>query len=126
MDEYDGITMIEVLEHLSNLPEVISKVRRLLKPGGRIVLSTPNKWAVLFRIKSRIFKRDVMYDPLHVREFSPRSLRKFLNASGMKVDRMYTRILGIPLLRHISPSLYQAFPSAFFGRFLFCVARKES
>jgi 2-polyprenyl-3-methyl-5-hydroxy-6-metoxy-1,4-benzoquinol methylase len=125
MEEYDGITMIEVIEHLRNLPEVISKVKHLLKPDGRFVLSTPNKWAVLFRLKSRIFKKDIMYDPLHVREFSPKSLRRLLSSSGMRVDRMYTRILGVPLLRHISPSLYLAFPSAFMGRFLFCVARKE-
>ena len=38
---YDVIVMIEVLEHIRQPFEAIDNIHRLLKPGGRLVLSTP-------------------------------------------------------------------------------------
>ncbi len=124
-EEYDGIVMIEVIEHLSDLPEVLAKVKRLLKPHGRIVLSTPNQWAFLFKLKSRILGRDFTYDPLHLREFTPLSLTALLNSEGLKVSKVYTKVLGLPFLRRVSVHLYTHFPSLYFGRWIFCIAHRE-
>jgi len=41
---FDFIICIETLEHVTNDESVIKEFRRLLKPGGRIIISVPYKW----------------------------------------------------------------------------------
>lgn len=41
--EYDAILLTEVIEHIENPMEFIRVLTTLLKPGGSIVLTTPNK-----------------------------------------------------------------------------------
>ena len=124
-EEYDGITMIEVIEHLPDPVETLKKAKTLLKREGRLVLSTPNQWAYPFKIKSLIVGTNLSYDPLHLHEYNPLTLRTLLQKSGLKVERIYTKVLGIPLLRHLSSPLYFHLPSGYWGRFLFCLSRRE-
>ncbi len=37
----DHVTMLAVLEHLENYPEVLLESYRILKPGGTLILTTP-------------------------------------------------------------------------------------
>lgn len=41
-NEFDLVWMSEVLEHIQNAAGVVAEMRRILKPGGKIVLTTPN------------------------------------------------------------------------------------
>lgn len=43
-DTYDTVTAIEVLEHVADLEATLSEVHRVLKPGGRFCVTTPNRW----------------------------------------------------------------------------------
>lgn len=49
---FDLVTMLAVIEHVSNPRYVISEVARVLRPGGRLVLTTPKqaaeKWIRLY------------------------------------------------------------------------------
>ena len=40
---FDTIVAFEVIEHIKEYPKVIGEFYRLLKPSGRLVISTPNK-----------------------------------------------------------------------------------
>jgi SAM-dependent methyltransferase len=42
-DSFDIVILTEVIEHVSNPLEFIKSIVRLLKPGGRTVITTPNK-----------------------------------------------------------------------------------
>jgi 2-polyprenyl-3-methyl-5-hydroxy-6-metoxy-1,4-benzoquinol methylase len=42
---FDLITMRMVAEHIENPPAVLTKLRAMLKPRGRLVIYTPHKWA---------------------------------------------------------------------------------
>jgi 2-polyprenyl-3-methyl-5-hydroxy-6-metoxy-1,4-benzoquinol methylase len=50
---FDCITMVETLEHVfeADRARVIEECRRVLRPGGRLVLSTPNYRGIVERFK---------------------------------------------------------------------------
>jgi len=68
MDNYfDVVTMLAVFEHLepAELQDVLPEIRRVLKPGGLFVLTTPAKWTdKLLRMMSmlRLVSRDEIKD----------------------------------------------------------------
>jgi len=54
---FDVITMLAVLEHLEYSPLIIKEIERILKPGGKLILTVPSKIAkpvlelLAFRLK---------------------------------------------------------------------------
>lgn len=47
-DAVDFIACIEVLEHATSQPELLSELRRTLRPGGQLYLTTPNRFSAGF------------------------------------------------------------------------------
>ncbi len=43
-DSFDAVVSFSVLEHVTDAEKVISEMLRVLKPGGRILLTLPNKY----------------------------------------------------------------------------------
>jgi len=39
--QFDAVVCAEVIEHVYDVPELIAQIHRLLKPGGRAVITTP-------------------------------------------------------------------------------------
>jgi len=58
--QFDLVTCLEVLEHVADVPAFLAALRKLLKPGGLLVFSTPNRttmsWAVLIVGAEQIMK----------------------------------------------------------------------
>ncbi len=72
-ERYDVITLIEVLEHLKTdeCREVLLQISRLLKPGGVLVLSTPNylsPWPVIEWLLN--FASEISYEEQHITKFT--------------------------------------------------------
>jgi SAM-dependent methyltransferase len=80
--KFDVITFFEVLEHQDKPREFLEMVRGLLKEGGYIAGSMPNR--------ERLFLgEDWDYPPHHFLRFSKSSLEKALNFSGFKDIEVY-------------------------------------
>ena len=47
-NSFDLIWKSEVIEHIHNVDQVLSELRRILKPGGRMILTTPNSYFWLY------------------------------------------------------------------------------
>lgn len=41
---FDAVTAIEVLEHVADLDGCLAETYRVLKPGGQLLLTSPNRW----------------------------------------------------------------------------------
>jgi ubiquinone/menaquinone biosynthesis C-methylase UbiE len=85
-NEFDLVTSIETIEHIRDVQLALSEIRRVLRPGGRLALTTPaaSRFRVLFR------GIEHPYSP-HVRAFTRRSLRSTLETMAFQVLELDTR-----------------------------------
>lgn len=111
-ESFDLAFCSEVIEHLVRPERFAAEVRRVLRPGGRLVLSTPNSAFWLYRVLA-VFGwvvSDVQH-PMHLRFFTRASLRRLLEGAGFRVDTALGRnmylILPDPRLEALR-SLYRA------------------
>ena len=82
--EVDLVWCSEVVEHVADALGLLQEVRRVLAPGGRLLLTTPgHPW--LRRVAIAALRFDAHFDPLgeHVRFFTRRSLGRTLEAAGL-------------------------------------------
>lgn len=82
---FDLAICIETLEHVRDVQLMLSEIRRVLRPGARLALTTPaaTRWKFLVR------GVDHPFSP-HVRAFTRRSLRRTLEVMGFQVVEMHT------------------------------------
>jgi len=84
--KFDIITFFEVLEHQDKPREFLEMVKGLLKEGGYIAGSVPNRNRLFVEMDWECF-RD--YPPDHFLRFSKPSLEKALSFSGFKYIEVY-------------------------------------
>jgi SAM-dependent methyltransferase len=85
--KFDVITFFEVLEHQDKPREFLEMVKGLLKEGGYIAGSVPNRERLVVEIDWKYFHGD--YPPHHFLRFSKYSLEKALNFAGFKNIEVY-------------------------------------
>ncbi len=79
---FDFVFLWQVIEHLREPWGELAKLRKLLRPGGRIVISTPNANGLKARL---LFRRwDNYINPTHFYYFAPSSLRLALGMAGFE------------------------------------------
>lgn len=84
--KFDAIHSKDVLEHIPDPVEELEVYRRLLRPGGLLVVETLNIDSVLSRV---LGERYGAYIPGHVVYFSPRTLSAAVEKAGFEVIRCY-------------------------------------
>lgn len=83
-DAFDVVTLWDVLEHLSDPHAAIAEVARLLRPGGRLVLSTGDVGSLAARLSGARWHLYTL--PEHLFFFSRRSLRELLATHGLRIE----------------------------------------
>lgn len=73
-NSYNVCICFQTIEHITEDDLFIREVHRILKPGGYLILTTPNKTTSLTR------------NPWHVREYSADSLYKLLKNKFKKIE----------------------------------------
>lgn len=98
----DAVLFSEVIEHLVDPDSALDEIRRVLRPGGHLMLSTPNLAAWYNRglllagvqpVFSEVSLRAIHGRPGkevvgHLRLYTARALREFVAASGFEVVRL--------------------------------------
>lgn len=72
--KYDIILFLEIIEHLDSPESAIKDIKKLLKPNGVLILSTPNKFVYYFFC--RLKKEPI--DPTHISEMTYKELKKLM------------------------------------------------
>ncbi|WP_162136708.1 class I SAM-dependent methyltransferase, partial [Bradyrhizobium elkanii] len=88
---FDVIIACEVIEHVldENLAEFFSSLAGMLKPGGRIILSTPNFEDLSRAIVYSPFGNVFFHRWQHVRRFSAFDLEALLRQHGFETDVLH-------------------------------------
>ncbi|MFE0672411.1 class I SAM-dependent methyltransferase [Streptomyces sp. NPDC058867] len=98
----DAVLFSEVVEHLVDPDAALDEIRRVLRPGGHLMLSTPNLAAWYNRglllagvqpVFSEVSLRAIHGRPGrevvgHLRLYTARALKEFVAASGFEVVRL--------------------------------------
>ena len=85
---YDVVAMSQVIEHVHDPLALLRECRRVLRPGGRMVLSTPNAAGLAHRRYGRCWRG--LEPPRHLHIFTPSALAECAHAGGLKVEMMRT------------------------------------
>jgi SAM-dependent methyltransferase len=85
---YDAIIALDVLEHVHSPMTMIENCRELLKPGGLLMLQTPNTRSL--RSRTQRAKWEMLDPEQHLNLFSPDALRVLLTTVGFDVLEMTT------------------------------------
>lgn len=84
---FDTIVAGELVEHLENPGLFLSSCARALKPGGRLVLSTPNVFTPLLSLMY-LKNGDRAFNPDHAVWFCPQTIRAILARCGFSVVQL--------------------------------------
>jgi 2-polyprenyl-3-methyl-5-hydroxy-6-metoxy-1,4-benzoquinol methylase len=89
---FDVVLLGDVIEHLRDPVDTLRRLRRFLRPGGRLVLSTPNvaNWAIRLSLlggRWRYTDRGIL-DRTHTHLFTRATLREAIESAGYVVDRI--------------------------------------
>ena len=70
----DFVITFQVIEHIQHDDKFVKEIYRVLKPGGKMVLTTPNLLMSLSR------------NPWHIREYTPQSMKDILKRSFDNIE----------------------------------------
>ncbi len=132
----DVIVSFETLEHVTNPSKMITEINRILKPGGLLIISTPNKAMSLDD------------NPYHIKEFMLTELDSLLNGftdikyfgqgkSIISIIKIYQKLINIKLpsqlkrLFHLRPwEGFQIYPITLTTKpnyvYIISICRKKS
>jgi len=89
---FDALFAGELIEHLADPRAGVDEFRRVVRPGGTLVLTTPNRR----RLANLADRSDRPYSPDHLSELSYDEVRALLDAAGFEV--VYTTGVHLELL----------------------------
>lgn len=90
---FDVVFLLEVLEHLDYPSKALKEIRRVLKPGGHIIIGVPREpiWRILNMLRGK-YLNDLGNTPGHLNHWSKRALINFTEDHFGEVVAMYSPV----------------------------------
>jgi SAM-dependent methyltransferase len=87
-DSFDYVTLDQVAEHVTDPRAFLQGVARVLKPGGKAVITTPNPKSFGVRLFGRKWLN--WHVPYHIQFYTPKSLEMAARNAGLELVRHKT------------------------------------
>jgi 2-polyprenyl-3-methyl-5-hydroxy-6-metoxy-1,4-benzoquinol methylase len=104
--KFDKILLLDIIEHLADPAALVSECRKLLRPGGHLVVSVPNVANISVRLLLLLGKFDYMergiLDRTHLRFFTRRTIRQLLEAAGYTVVSHKMTVISLEVIVSLS------------------------
>jgi 2-polyprenyl-3-methyl-5-hydroxy-6-metoxy-1,4-benzoquinol methylase len=123
---FDAIVCGDLVEHLRDPGAALQRLRPLLRPGGRLVLSTPNvaNWAMRLSLlggRWRYTDRGIL-DRTHTHLFTRKTLAETVDAAGYRVLELDHTApvpgIGVPAVERAAHTVARVRPSLFAYQFV--------
>lgn len=137
-DAFDVLLFLEVLEHVYQPERMFKEFTRVLRPEGKLILTTPNAWSwnrmarfwlcgsMKTRTQRQVY-RGYLAAPDHVRFYEPLSLMNVLYDHEFETQSLVTKNHSIPFLSRFLRPLFlldlQFWPMNRLGSYICLVAR---
>lgn len=107
---YDAIVCMEFLEHIYDLPHLLSEIKRLLKNEGKALVSVPNLayWRYRLQLLFGQLPGTEVTDEKHIHVFTLESLINWLKPGGLRVNRVWGYGEKLPYLAKHYPKLFSS------------------
>ena len=125
-ESFDAVLCGDLIEHLRAPDRFLARVRPYIRPGGRLVLSTPNvaNWSVRLGLlggRWRYTERGIL-DRTHLHLFTRATLVEALTQAGYRVVALdFTvpvPVVGTPAVERIAHTMGRLRPQLFAYQFL--------
>lgn len=85
--KYDVILCLEVLQQVFDPVEIIRKFKQSLYRNGRLIISVPNEFHLLSRLKLILGKSHLgHFEESHIRLFNPKRARELFESCGLEIE----------------------------------------
>ncbi|WP_210420094.1 class I SAM-dependent methyltransferase [Aquisphaera giovannonii] len=113
-DHADTVASLETIEHLENPRSFVRELVRLAKPGGVVLVTTPNQQSVIsllclhLRGHYRFFKEGPGHYPAHITALLELDLRRIAQECGLvDVKIYYSNLIQIPRTVRRLPGIFR-------------------
>lgn len=80
---FDVVFCLELIEHLLNPLFAMKEAYRILKYGGKLMLTTPNDYSLIYKVEHLLERK---YEP-HFHQFTEKDLRLVLDEAGFHINK---------------------------------------
>ncbi len=103
------VLISEVIEHIRGTERVLAGIHRLIEPGGKLLLSTPQRWSLMemaakvafmpgvVQVVRRIYG-EAVFDMEHINLMTARETEQELSNAGFRIRERYKSGMYIPLV----------------------------
>lgn len=98
-NSFDTVLAGEVIEHLDKPLQFLHGCFQLLKPGGRLILSTPNPYYPPYILLNWFLIRKYFYNEGHLFAFTPRLMMRLCEMAGFEVEALISGGMILPFRR---------------------------